>query len=254
MNFVEPEIQLAFFEEINSHQSDGLLISGDIAEAHTVTKFLEFMSEHVRCPIYFVLGNHDFYFSDVDSVRAAMTSLHTENRKLFYLTDQQPIPLNDSACLIGDDGWADGRAGNYDASTVYLHDYDLIRDIAQLESDERLIQLQRLATESSQRMDRILHQALQFYDLIYCLTHVPPYWESVWHDGKISDANWAPHFCNLTLGETFQRIMADFPAKQLIVLCGHTHGKGEATITPNIQVLTGDAVYGSPKINRIIKL
>ncbi len=44
------------------------------------------------------------------------------------------------------------------------------------------------------------------------------------------------------------------PQSRLLVLCGHTHGQGEVQITENIQVLTGEAEYGNPVIQRVFDI
>ncbi len=41
---------------------------------------------------------------------------------------------------------------------------------------------------------------------------------------------------------------------QMTVLCGHTHGSGDAQILPNLRVLTGGAVYGRPGVQRVIEV
>jgi hypothetical protein len=38
---------------------------------------------------------------------------------------------------------------------------------------------------------------------------------------------------------------------KMMVLCGHTHGSGEARILPNLRVLAGGAVYGKPGVQRV---
>ena len=49
--------------------SDKILITGDIAEAKDVCELLTEFSQHVNSSIYFVLGNHDYYFGSVINVR-----------------------------------------------------------------------------------------------------------------------------------------------------------------------------------------
>ena len=39
-----------------------------------------------------------------------------------------------------------------------------------------------------------------------------------------------------------------------MVLCGHTHGSGEAPILSNLRVLTGGAVYGKPGVQRVLEV
>ncbi len=46
--------------------------------------------------------------------------------------------------------------------------------------------------------------------------------------------------------------MEAHPDREMTVLCGHTHGEGEAQILPNLKVLTGGAEYGKPKVQRVL--
>jgi hypothetical protein len=48
--------------------------------------------------------------------------------------------------------------------------------------------------------------------------------------------------------------MTAHPDRRMTVLCGHTHSPGEAQILPNLQVLTGGAVYGAPTVQRIFEV
>ena len=84
------------------------------------------------------------------------------------------------------------------------------------------------------------------------LTHVPPFREACWHEGRISDDNWLPHFTCKAVGDALLEAMAAAPDHRMTVLCGHTHGGGEAQVLPNLRVLTGDARYGQPVIQRIL--
>ncbi len=48
--------------------------------------------------------------------------------------------------------------------------------------------------------------------------------------------------------------MAAHLDRQMTVLCGHTHGGGETEVLPNLRVLTGAAVYGEPKVQRVLEV
>ena len=52
------------------------------------------------------------------------------------------------------------------------------------------------------------------------------------------------------MGDLILKTMEARPDHQLVVLCGHTHGSGEAWPLPNVQILTGGAIYGAPAITR----
>jgi hypothetical protein len=42
--------------------------------------------------------------------------------------------------------------------------------------------------------------------------------------------------------------------RRMTVLCGHTHGDGEAQVSSNIRVLTGGAIYTQPVIQRVLEV
>ena len=73
LNFVEDEVREKFYQEIIKTKPEGLLISGDIAEAPSISEILIEMSQKINKPIYFVLGNHDYYYGEVLNVRKAIT-------------------------------------------------------------------------------------------------------------------------------------------------------------------------------------
>jgi hypothetical protein len=81
---------------------------------------------------------------------------------------------------------------------------------------------------------------------------VPPFREACWYQGRISDDDWLPHFTCQAAAEVLVETMRNAPDRRMIVLCGHTHGAGEAQILPNLRVLTGGAVYGRPRIDRVL--
>jgi Icc protein len=54
------------------------------------------------------------------------------------------------------------------------------------------------------------------------------------------------------VGDVLAEAMAAHPDRNMTVLCGHTHGAGEAEMLPNLRVLTGGAVYGMPRIQRVL--
>jgi 3',5'-cyclic-AMP phosphodiesterase len=53
---------------------------------------------------------------------------------------------------------------------------------------------------------------------------------------------------------TLAGAMKRWPGRKMTVLCGHTHGSGEAKILPNLNVLTGGAEYGTPVVQRILEI
>ena len=108
-----------FINSILDHQPDALLITGDIGESHSLVPFLQRMAARIARPIYFVLGNHDFYFSSVGRVRPVVARLARETPNLFYLPPMGVVELALGTALVGVDGWADGRCGSLPAWGCY---------------------------------------------------------------------------------------------------------------------------------------
>jgi hypothetical protein len=114
------------------------VITGDISEAKTIEQDLAAIESRLSFPIYFVLGNHDFYNGSIAAVRKVVAGLCRRSRRLHYLSDEGVIPLNETTALVGHDGWADGRLGDYAGSTVELTDYTVIEEFMGLSPEARL--------------------------------------------------------------------------------------------------------------------
>ena len=255
LNFLRPAELETFLRLVAASRPDTVLVGGDIGEAPNFARYLVQMARAWPCLIYFVLGNHDYYKRSIASVRSVAEQVSEVAKNLVYLTAcQLPIALTPHVGLVGHDGWGDGRAGDYARSDVMLNDYLLIEELAAAQTKERRLPiLNRLGDEAAEHARRLLPAALEQFDEVLFLTHVPPFLEACWHDGRTSDANWSPHFTCLALGEALAEIMDRFPQKRLTVLCGHTHSSGVANIRENLTVLTGQAEYGKPEIQRVLE-
>src|SRR5438874_8164912 len=98
--------------------------------------------------------------------------------------------------------------------------------------------MQELGDEASAYLRSVLPEALRRFRHVIVLTHVPPFREACWHQGRISTDDYLPHFTCKAAGDALREAMAAQPDRQMTVLCGHTHGEGEARILPNLRVLT----------------
>ena len=100
----------------------------------------------------------------------------------------------------------------------------------------------------------ILPAALEKYQKVILLTHVPPFEEACRHRGRPSDDNWLPHFACQATGQVIRQAALEYVDKHIHVLCGHTHGYAEVDIEPNLHVSNAKAVYGKPKIASVIEV
>ena len=253
LNFVGSKTVERLLDEIIATDPAAVLIGGDIGEAKSSATYLSQFESQLKCPIYFVLGNHDFYRGSIPVVRDAMRQLCREHPDLHYLTQLGVIELTPRVGLIGHDGWADARYGDYENSDVILTDYALIAELAGHFQLDRRPTLERLGDEAAAHIRQVLPEALARYERVVLLTHVPPLREACWHAGRLSDDNWAPHFSCKAMGDAILDIMREHPDRKLTVLCGHTHGEGEAHPLDNVEVLTGGAEYGCPALTRVFE-
>lgn len=253
LNFLKGRQIQEFCRTVKEQQPDALLVGGDIAEAPTIEAYLTILENELTCPVYFVLGNHDFYRGSIAGVRAEMGALTRKSRRLAWLPAVGIVPVTETVALIGHDGWADGRLGDYDRSTVLLNDYVLIEELAGLSKARRHRELIELGADAAKYVSKVLAEGLDRFQEIFLLTHVPPFKEACWHEGRISDDNWLPHFTCCAVGEVLVELMTAHPQQRLTVLCGHTHGAGTAQILPNLVVKTGGATYGRPELQELLE-
>ena len=253
LNFVDPARLSAFLGEIVDVRAEAAIITGDIGEARDVTDYLMRLDDALQIPIYFVLGNHDFYFGSIAEVRARVVELCRQRPRLRYLVNTGAVSLAPKLGLVGHDGWADARLGDYERSLVMMNDYKLIQELAPFGKADRWPRLKALGDEAAAFLARELPLVLDKHEHVVLATHVPPFREACWHEGAISDDEWAPHFSCQATGLAILDTMRRFPERRLTVLCGHTHGVGECQPLPNVRVLTGGAMYGAPRVCQVFE-
>ncbi len=239
---------------IKAAEPDYILIGGDTGIASSVEQYLLILEEQLQLPIYFVLGNHDFYYGSIEEVRKRMVELSNLTQRLQWLAIKGIVELTENTALIGHDGWADGRLGNGIKSTVQLNDYLLIKELIEPDIIKRFKKLNELGDEAAEYIKRILPAALEKYRSVFLLTHVPPFKDACTYRGRITDDEFLPHFSCKSVGDVIIEIMKDHPHGNLTVLCGHTHGKGEAQILSNLYVKAAGAEYGNPRLQEVIEV
>lgn len=264
-DFVSEGRRRRFVQSLAERRPEAVLLGGDIAQADSFADYLRELGGAVAAPIYFVLGNHDYYRGSIAAVRKQARALHHENAQLVWLPAAGVAALSETTALIGHGGWGDARAGDYDATTIVLNDYLLIDDLRRTFHDsiptlpppldprailtDRLREkLEQLGDEAAAHLRRTAAEALTWAKEVVVLMHVPPFREACWYQGRTSDDNWAPHFVCAAAGQALREVMQSYPDQRMTVLCGHTHSPGRAEILPNLTVLTGGAEYGEPSI------
>lgn len=256
LNFLDENERQIFYREIVDTQSDGVLISGDIAEANSIEEILAEMANHIKKPIYFILGNHDYYRGKITDVRTAMTAFSKANPNLFWIPAAGIQKLNDDVFLVGQDGWADGRYGDFENTRVVLNDSRMIEDLFHekiLGKNHLLEKMRELADADAMTLKNDLLQAIaQNPKKIIVLTHVPPFREVCMHKGERSNDDWLPFFASKVTGDVFMEIAEKYPAIEFLIFCGHTHSEAKHQPINNLIVEAGRAEYYHPEIQKII--
>lgn len=255
LDAADPDRAMAFFDAVKASGGDCLLLGGDMSNAVSLTEDLTLLADVVNQPVYFVLGNHDYYGGSIKGIRKLAEGLKSAG--LFWLPACGCVELAEGVGLVGNGGWGDARNGNHEKSSVMLMDYFVISDLQEVydtENDDMTLRpqqalkgkLRALGRESAEDLrPHLLEAAIRFRQVII-LTHVPPFPEAAWHEGAPSVADWLPGFSCRAMGEELYRVAGEHPDVAFTVLCGHTHGDGLARIRPNLVVHTQGAEYGYP--------
>ena len=83
---------------------------------------------------------------------------------------------------------------------------------------------------------------------------MPPFAEACQRRGRTSNENSLPHYVCKAVGEVVVEIMNKHPDPRLTVLCGHTHGGGRCEPLPNVKVISGEARYFTPRVQKSIEV
>ena len=241
-------------------QADALVVTGDIAESHTLGTALTALATLTGRPVYFVLGNHDFYHGSIAATRRQVGYVVSDTKGLVYLSQSGVVELTPNTALVGHDGWADGRLGDLDRSEEILNDFLLIDELRCWPDAHTLDKaalrrvLETLGDEAAVYLKSVITPAAQQYPKVIVATHVPPFREAAWYQGRPSSNDFLPFFACKAVGDVLLATARSHPGCQILVLCGHTHDGGELQVLENLRVVTGPAEYGKPEIQRIIEV
>ncbi len=88
---------------IRLQEANAILITGDIATSQHLCSHLELLEEQFVVPIFFILGNHDYYHSSIQNVTAQVKQFVAGKRDLVWLSQAGVVHLSSNTCLIGHD-------------------------------------------------------------------------------------------------------------------------------------------------------
>lgn len=252
-NFLDQATLVGFFLGLEAKKVNGLFLTGDISTGPDVVKHLMWLDKVVKTPIYFVLGNHDYYRSTFAQTEQAMTGLMQSNDNLHYLTACEPISLSQDVALIGHDGWYDAGWRDPMTTAIFVWDWYFIKDFRSLfGTEERMALVKGRAKEAAEFIADKLKKALKNHSTVYMLTHFPPWPEESDKFYGLLEKFWMPYNSSKMMADCVSDIMDKHPDKKLVILAGHTHIKRNIQISHNIELRVGDAEFGKPQVQDII--
>lgn len=201
LSFLEERDRQAFYNRIANMAPSAVTITGDIGKGLSTIRYLEEIAWYLSCPVFFVLGNHDFWvLPSLKDMRAGVSLLCEREPSLVYVTQRGICPLTERTCVIGHDGWPDARLGNIEESRLSLNDFVMIEEVSG-PFRFRASKMQVLADEAARHVAALLPEALARYEHVYVLTHVPPFAEACIHEGHPTDADGLPYFASKVMGD-----------------------------------------------------
>lgn len=241
---VTPWTLSRFIFHIVKENPTGIFLTGDISNGTLTIKHLQLLATCIKCPIYFVLGNHDYHLSSIEKMHDKIRELCKKYPNLIWMTEAGIVHVNEEVAIIGTEGWYDAENGN----PKYLRltfDWFMTEDFRKLPSMEARIQYWReLADKSAHDISDKLEKALeQGYKNIYVLTHFPPWKEATRDVGTVMEKFWLPYNANLALGKAIEKTMESHKKKHVTVLAGHTHTDCWIHVTRNIECKVSKAKY-----------
>jgi len=256
-NFLPPAGTAKFAKYVRRlTQADAIVMTGDIAECPSLAFNLVLFASKVEIPVYFVLGNHDFYNGSLEKGRLIAQVLHDSQavKNLSWLNAAGVVELTPEIALVGHGGWYDARSGDPEGSNVIMNDFKVIEEFRDKERYGHIEKCREVAKQMAEEARPNLVAAARKYKQVFFATHIPPFRESCFYRDRISDKNWLPWFTNLTFGAMLADVASLFPEVKFTVLCGHTHSPGEYKHFENLTVYTGHSDYGNPQVSKIFSL
>jgi Icc-related predicted phosphoesterase len=249
-------VQFAFAEPLASANVDAVIISGDISLSGMLEDHLRIIDETVKCPVYFVLGNHDFYGSNFGSVRALVDGVCKASKNLRYLTSEEDITIAPGLSIVGADGWYDAYYGRPFSAGLVMSDWLQIEDfsvhlhpiVGGANIDPHgIVGVAREASFNSAEsvLERARSAALKSKNVVI-VTHVPPFPEVHAQGGKGNNDASIPWYTSKLMGDAILRVAEEHPNVNFTVFCGHTHHKARVRNGKNIECFVGGSEYGEP--------
>ena len=252
---VDAEKKDQFLEQLRGVRYDAALITGDISNAKQLIGHLkEISSACCERPVFFILGNHDYFFGSMTEVDKSVADLCHRTHNLIPLGHGEVIQLSPNTALVGHRGWCDGRAGYGVQTHVKSPDHKWIHDFQHLSKVRFFDRLRVLGEDSADYFRQVLPEALERNQNVLLGTHFPPCYQSLKFSGGHCRWERQPYFANCAAGEAIIGIARDYPKCRITVHAGHCHSETQARISPNLKIQVAGAETGMPTLYEILQV
>jgi len=256
-----------FAQRLVANEPQGVMITGDISNANKLIYHLSVIERVVQRPVYYTLGNHDYYGSDIETVRKQMKEISNMSQYLKYMPTMQYLALTPVTALVGHDGWYDAMLGDAKGSRFMMSDWSMIRDFVQHSGGRRglqtglgfnrgavIKQAQALAMEGVLHVQASIKSAVRYHRSVIVLTHFPPFAEAHIYQGAVGNAEAMPWYTSKLMGNMLLDAAKVYPNVNFTVLCGHTHGAATFQAARNLICRVGAAEYGHPELQSLVEV
>lgn len=250
----------------------GLLISGDITTSRNLITHLAMIERALQKPIYFVLGNHDFYDSSYEDVNKQMVELSSMSNFLKYLPTTPYVQINNNTVIVGANGWYDGIHGRPSLDVIMM-DWIRMKDYQELfigspqnwEGSARakpctakhlaliLDKSRELSLNSAQQVTRGIKSAKRnSMKNVIVITHIPPFPQVCFYKGLPSLPTFVAWYSSKLMGDVLTQAAEQLQDMTFTVLCGHTHERRSVEIKKNLRVVSGQAKFGEVVVSDFV--
>jgi predicted phosphohydrolase len=248
LDYLLPCERRNFLLSLGRTEPDVVFVGGDISKANYLEDDLKAIAKKVKAPVYFVLGNHDYFGSSFSAVHDCMIRLTRECSSLHWLENMSYVNLMSDIALVGHGCWGDARIGSYWKSELHrdLPDFREIADLKALNRRDRLQFLKKLGEEAASHLRKACFSAAKGHRHVIILTHVPPFPQAILCNGNTADSG-LPFFCCLAAGRAIQEVAETRPDVLFTVISGHTHNEARFSLGPNLDAVVQGAQYHKPE-------
>ena len=253
------DIFCSFFQ----NDFEAVILSGDISLANFLKDHLLELEARLQVPIYFVLGNHDFWNSGFDEVRQQMFNLTNATKRLVYLSLTPYVQLSSTVAMVGHDGWYDGFNGNFENRNFIMNDWIKISNFAEVNSiifdnnfqipnfKNILMVARKQAIIATKHVLNGIKLAISQINpkKIIIVTHVPPFVHPLEHK-----ENLYPWYSSKLMGDMLISVALKNPQIEFEVFCGHVHAAYEGNVSSNIFLRSGKAEYSNPRFQGVFNI